>query len=306
VSLPASPALPSGALLSVDASNAARALRRWAADDLERFADAVVAALAMDVRRWGADAPLLRLHEGAGTRRVMHAEDVEPAARPADWCVVSEGGAWWHLPGSPVRLVRRMLFGEGHGGSGSTDAHRIADEVAADVWSGQLQALAQLVAGSGESGQCDGEAQAWCRWSGAVHLSLPWGGTTLQLLFPASRVAHVLSLSGVKCARAAPANQAALTPFLGAVAGLGARLELRLDAFEIDLGSLVGLAVGDVLHVGHALDKPVRVCAVQAPLDGDPLCLGWLGQRDGALAVELARVTRTASQPAPQRTKSSL
>lgn len=302
MSLPASPALPYGALLSVAASNAARALRRWSVEDLERFADAVSAALAMDVRRWGADDALLRLHEGAGTRRVMHAEDVEPAARPADWCVVSEDGAWWHLPGSPVHLVRRALFGEANGGPESADARRIADEVAADVWSGQLQALAQLVAGSGEPGPCDAQVQAWCRWSGAVHLSLAWGGTMLQLLFPASRVAHVLSLSGAKGARAALADKAAPTPVLGAVAGLGARLELRLDAFEIDLGSLVGLAVGDVLRVGHALDKPVRVCAVQAPLDGDPLCLGWLGQRDGALAVELARGTRTASQ----RAKSSL
>lgn len=297
----------SDALLSLEASEATRALHRWCDDELDRFARAVDAALEQDFRRWGAVESSQRASDVAArfdARHAVHAEDVAPAERSVAWHVVAQGAAWWHLPEAPERLVCRTLFGQASGGAGVPDARRIADEVSADVWAGQLQALDRLVGGDGDSRAGSDPAQAWRRWSGAVHLSLPWCGAVLQLLFSQEQVAYVISRIASPGAGSPRTDVAPLTPVLDAARGLHARLELRLDSFEIDLGSLFSLGVGDVLHVGHALDKPVHVCAARAPLDDDPLCTGWLGQRDGALAVELARAPRNPSQSDPHRAKS--
>ena len=292
------------ALLSAADSLAARPLLRWSADELERFADAVAAALSADALRWGADDALRTLVDADPTRgaaRAVHAEEVEPSARPADWTEVSGQGAWWHLGESPTRRISRALFGSAGGGASALDGRGVADELAADLWAGQLQAVATLVATDHGLADADARARTWRRWSGAVFVTLPWCGATLHLLFDARQVARVLLAPGARGKRVSPAAGAHPVPALRALADHRARLTVRLDPFDIDLGSLVSLNVGDVLHLRHALDKPAHVCAAGAPIDHAPLCAAWLGRRDGALAIELARL---AVATEPSRAKS--
>ena len=295
-------------LLSPTESRTARALRRWSDDELGRFADAVVRALAADASRWGdgdafnghVDAPSTR-----GARRAVHAEDLEAPARLPDWSAVSEQGAWWSLGESPSRRISRALFGEPGTGPDALDGRRIADDLAGELWAGQLRALAALVAGDGLA-DAEALAQAWRRWSGAVLVELPWCGASLRLLFRAAQVERVVlaaGASGGRPARPAGASAVPVVPVLRALAGHGTRLDARLDSFEIDLGSLVSLNVGDVLRVRHPLDKPVRVCASQAPLDGEPVCAGWLGRRDAVLAIELVRPSQPTTATDPLRSK---
>ena len=286
-------------------SRAARPLRRWSADALERFAAAVAGALANDAARWGAGDALRGLADAAstlGASRVVHAEDVEAASRPSDWTALSQHGAWWHLDGSPVSRIGRALFGDGGGAAGTLDGRRLADELAGELWAGQLRALATLVANADGPVEADAPAKAWGRWSGAVLVALPWCGATLQLLFLSAQVERVLAHGPRGEQRPRPPTTPTV-PALRALADHGTRLAVRLDPFEIDLGSLVSLSVGDVLHVRHALDKPAQVCAAEAPVDAEPLCAGWLGRRGDALAVELARPARPSAAADPFRAK---
>ncbi len=295
---PTTPVTRPCALLAAAESRAARPLRRWSADALARFGQAVAGALADDAQRWGADDALAAASIRGGARAV-HAEDVEPSARPADWTALPGHGTWWHLGDSPLRRIGRALFADA---GGALDGPRVADDLAAELWAGQLRALTALVARADAPADADTPAKAWGRWSGAVLVALPWAGATLQLLFRAAQVERVLAPG----AGAEPASRPAggpVVPALRALADHGTRLAVRLDPFEIDLGSLVSLSVGDVLHVRHALDKPVQVCAHEAPVDDEPLCVGWLGRRDDALAVELARPARPSAAADPFRAK---
>ena len=300
------PAARPSALLSVADSFAARPLRRWSTDELERFADAVATALSADALRWGADDALRKLVDAdsiRGAAHAVHAEEVEPSARPADWSDVSGQGAWWHLGQSPTRMISRALFGSAGGGASALDGRSVADELAAELWAGQLQALAALVATDHGSADADARARTWRRWSGAVLVTLPWCGATLQLLFDAAQVARVLHATGARGKRASPVAGVPAVPALRALADHRARLTVRLDAFDIDLGSLVSLNIGDVLHVRHALDKPAHVCAAEARIDDAPLCAAWLGRRDDALAIELARLA-VATEPSGAKSHS--
>ena len=284
----------SPALLSLAASRAARALSHWSPQELDRVADAVVDALAADARRWGDDgldglADAATLRAGA---RVLAAEDAVAADQKLAWTALSERGGWWHAE-SPSRAIARTLFGGPGTGVDVVDGRTLSDDLAAEVWAGQLLALASFVAGIDGVADDASRSLAWRRWSGAVLVALPWCGATLRVLLPAAAVERVVR-AGVRRPASAPvpaSAHGAVVPVLQAVAAHATRLEVRLDAFEIDLGSLVSLREGDVLHVRHALDAPVRVCAVQSDADATPLCAAWLGQRDGALAIELARAS---------------
>ncbi len=295
----------SPALLSLAASRAARALSHWSPQELDRVADAVVDALAADARRWGDDgldglADAATLRAGA---RVLHAEDAAAADQKLAWTALSERGGWWHAE-SPSRAIARTLFGGPGTGVDVVDGRTLSDDLAAEVWAGQLLALASFVAGIDGASDDASRALAWRRWSGALLVTLPWCGATLRVLLPAAAVERVVRASGRRAVGAPVSAHGPLVPVLQAVAAHATRLEVRLDAFEIDLGSLVSLREGDVLHVRHALDAPVRVCAVQSDADATPLCAAWLGQRDGALAIELARASIHSKAAEPARASS--
>jgi len=70
------------------------------------------------------------------------------------------------------------------------------------------------------------------------------------------------------------------------------RITLRtvLSGTELNLGQLQSLSIGDVIPLEHRLDAPLKVVSAE----GAELCEGWLGQRQGRIAVEM---TRSAGGP---------
>lgn len=281
------------ALLSEASSRDARSLVRWTAPELEAVARAVNDALARAARRWDtgehARAHLAAL-EAAG-EAARHAEDADAALRSAHWTAL---GAHAHsaLAGDSVQRLRDGLFGEPPVSPGARDGQRIADELAAECLAEQRAALQALLADA-LAGAADAVpvelAQAWQRWSGAVVVEAPWFGTAWRVLLDATAVRALLRALNLRRPARAAESRATPLPALRALAKTPVGLQVRLAPVDIDLGSLMSLGVGDVLRLGHAVDEPVHVVSPDAGIDAAPLCHGWLGGCDGAVALELAR-----------------
>lgn len=123
---------------------------------------------------------------------------------------------------------------------------------------------------------CNAPAQA-SRWSGAVSLSLPWGG---RLVLEAGVVEPLLPPAGAR--RAQPVAPA-LVRVTEALATYPTRVQARLEPCEIGLAELQDLRPGDVLRLTHRVTAPVTV----ADRAGASLFDGWLARRAGRKAVEL-------------------
>lgn len=90
-----------------------------------------------------------------------------------------------------------------------------------------------------------------------------------------------------------PAPERAMAPLNEPLGGLGSALgtqEVRLQAWlgeaELELRALRTLAVGDVLRLNRKLDEPVELEVNHQRVP----CRGYLGARDGSLAVEIVRL----------------
>jgi flagellar motor switch protein FliM len=96
----------------------------------------------------------------------------------------------------------------------------------------------------------------------------------------------VAALFGVEPAKGnAQTASAAVTPLEHALARERIVLRAVLAGAELNLGQLQSLSPGDVIPLEHPVDAPLKITAA----DGAPLCDGWLGQRQGHIAIELAR-----------------
>ena len=280
-------------LLSESSSRDARALVRWTAPELEAVARAVNDALARAARRWDAG-ERMRAHLGAlevAGQAALHAEDADAALRAVHWTAL---GAHGHsaLAGDPVQCLREALFGELPVSPGARDGQRIADELAAECWAEQRAALQALLddALAGAPDVAPAElAHAWQRWSGAVMVEARWFGTAWRVLLDATAVRGLLRAVNLRRPVRVAESRAAPLPVLRALAKTPVGLQVRLAPVDIDLGSLMSLGLGDVLRLGHAVDEPVHVVSPGASIDAAPLCHGWLGSRDGRVALELAR-----------------
>ncbi|MCG2594958.1 FliM/FliN family flagellar motor C-terminal domain-containing protein [Ramlibacter sp. XY19] len=74
-----------------------------------------------------------------------------------------------------------------------------------------------------------------------------------------------------------------LVPATTAMASRALALEVQLDGCELEVGTLRGLQVGDVVRLDHALVRPASLRHGDAAL-----CSAYLGRRDHRKAVELA------------------
>lgn len=288
----ATPALAaSPALLTGDASRVARPLLRWTDADLAVVAGAMAEAVTRVAKRWDNGA---RPHAapGAAGPAAVHAEDADAAARRGTWTAIG-AHARWSLDADPAQCLHAAFFGEASPGPGAREGRLLADELADECWAEQLAAVRALLGETAAAPPaCAVEGDAWRRWSGAVLVSLPWLGHRWRLLVDATAVRALLGRRAAVRAAAADPPRDAPMPVLRALHDTPVALQARLAPFELDLGSLVGLAVGDVLRLAHRIDEPVRVVAANAPVDALPLCIGWLGRRDdAALGIELERAS---------------
>lgn len=124
---------------------------------------------------------------------------------------------------------------------------------------------------------------AWMRWSGAVHLALPYRGS---LLLEAELVARVVAEPSPAIA---DRSCESLVPLPQALAPVSLPLQVALEGCELGVGELLGLQAGDVLRLAHRVDAP----AVVRDGAGRTMFGGWLAASSGRLAVELAPAAST-------------
>lgn len=121
-------------------------------------------------------------------------------------------------------------------------------------------------------------------WSGAVRLCLRIDSViTILLHLGAVRVDALAPRSSLS----SQMQGAPIAPIHDAIANRKVKLDLQLESVELSLGQLQVLTLGDVLLLPHALDRPLRLMTD----DGVTLCEGYLGQKRGVKAVELARAS---------------
>jgi hypothetical protein len=300
-----------GALLSVAESAAkARPLRCWRSEDRARVARGVADAFRRWQEAWGVEGdPDVCCDASFDIARV----------RPdlTDWQPLGEGvdNVWWAVTPSATLSTR----GRSHAGAalalstlscamfgdasalgpsvrslsrattyGATPG--IAIEIAEMAWRDWLKRLAGLattgaaVARAGP-GSAPGPMHAW---TGGLLVSLSWWGDALKLLIEGERVAQILQPAAAPIREDQGGARVGLTPVWRALAGRTTRLRAQTQAFELDLGTLAALRVGDVLFTGHTLDTALSVNVEGADgKDAGALCAGFLGKLEGSRAVEL-------------------
>jgi hypothetical protein len=239
----------------------------------QRQLDAVAVKLSdpweLWLRDWGLQAA------GSLSCRVAQSDDAKmrwlAAARHAQRC------AW--LAGGAQEALAAALFGMRHSPQAEAGAI-VAAQALAELRS-VIAAVLEL-----DPAQAPGpvEHPPTGAWSGSVVLELPLAGQPLHALLNAACVAAL-----VPVATPAPSRHgtgaAGLVALESAVAGQVLRLRVELGACELDIGTLQGLQLGDVLPLLHSLDTPARVLGA-----GDQhVCDAYLGKQGSRKAAELTR-----------------
>ncbi|QCX49349.1 FliM/FliN family flagellar motor switch protein [Ralstonia pseudosolanacearum] len=303
-----------------DAAEAARPLRWWSAAQLD------VLALRVQILfdQWRGDWGL-----PAGPSEAGHCVKAVPAHPDTvqvdrQWMALFAGdgasGAWWAVrPGADCRVHTRLgpkgdepsaldvagaaiqiaLFGVDANPAGQSDP-LVASGVGNDAVKDWCQRLRHWLGAVG-----DGEVSSPTEplhaslpidltqfWSGAVLLRLDWYGDIFQLVIDCT---HVMRLIGPCIATTDGAamerrSEASLTPVLSALSAEPLSMTAELNPVELDLGTLTGLQVGDVIRIPHALEMPLLVRVD----DGELLCQAFLGRLEDQKAIELFPLTQTS------------
>ncbi len=285
--------IPTALLDPAESSRRARPLRHWS----KARRELVRSQFAAIHRAWCAD--WLPADEPA-SRDV----DILLSESDADMKPVSEDAVGWSFVDTlavtggdaAMRAVARAMFAAdvtttAPGREGST----ISGSVVRAAWNDWLHRIASspALAGSelGESPLLsDASAGSARPWTGALWLRWRWCGGVWRLGLPHRAVA---ALGGIETAKstAQAASASAPIPLEQALARERIALRVMLAEAELNLGQLQALRPGDVIPLEHPLDAPLKVAAA----DGASLCDGWLGQRRGLIAVEMARTVARPS-----------
>jgi len=265
------------------ASSASRArpLHQWSRARKE----AVQSHFAEIHRAWCADwLPTDDASAHGDTAVWLSDSEAESAFVPKGWTAFwSFADATVVMPGyTALHAIARAMFG--------LDAVRevsgIADVVARAAWTDWLRRLTTSPALEGSELQevappKDGIPAM--PWSGALWLRWRWCGGFWRLALPREAVA---AWAGAESAEAvAPAVPAPPTTGLDrALAHEKVILRAALGGAELNLGQLQSLRIGDVIPLQHRLDTPLKVITGE----GTELCEGWLGRRQGRIAIEMA------------------
>jgi hypothetical protein len=241
--------------------------------------DAAQAALtplvAAWARQWG-------LPADACSVSVLRAWDGVPAKSAGAWSACSgkgEGAAWLFVPAELCPALERSLFapdgtyapqGEGQASVAPAAARR-ACEALQDV-------LVQAVLPAALRAPGEAPAALWHRGSGAALVSVSVGKQACQVLLngPALR-----ALQG-KAAPLSPLPALTTVDYRQAVGSTPVVLQLTIGAAQVSLGSLMSLAVGDVVRLDAGADAPVSM----STLGGTPVFDAYLGKVGDQVAVE--------------------
>lgn len=237
----------------------ARALRYWTPSDRARLAEAFGAALRGWQEQWG-------LPHGAVDVRCAPPTDVPGTSSPSSWTpLAGAGGVWWAVAGADPSAARpmdpldaiawAMLRARNteavaaRVGAGPADATGIA-------WGDLERSLASALGGASRARCRPRLDEALRPWSGALVAAAPWCGGRLLVLCDDEAV-------GVAIDSTRPAGPRPVTAALVSAArppgaqSVHARVEL--ETAELDVRTLAGLRVGDVLSTQRRLDTPLAV-----------------------------------------------
>ncbi len=249
-------------------------------------ARALLAALATD---WGADWGVGRDGLLLECRRAWEARASLPAAPTWQACWQGAGGALWLAwPGELPGQLQRTLFGperqaglRAGGGAGT-----LAASCAGAAWQDLCARLGALAGADAVAG--DGHmppAAHWRHTSGAVLLTVRLGKQLCHGLLDGAAVQALLEqarLRGRLPARPVRSPLAALD-YAQVLAAVAVRLPVALGQAQVALGSLAALAVGDVIRLDRAADRPLAIAAPSGPV----LFGAYLGTVEQRLALEL-------------------
>lgn len=298
-------AVPSPLLSVEESAREAQRLRCWSEADQAALVDAAQATLDRWGGAWGLGAegdgePLVRCHAAAErSDGAVQGWEALDGVTGAWWAMLSRGAE----AGSGLRRRRvatdalhQALFREA--ASERVEGSRLANELVQSAWTDWQKRLAERLGGESPGPRKPAGAPAdpkdgapaiplFRPWSGALLLVLPWCGRELGVLLDAQRVAAFLKRTDGRAApgRAVAKNARPLVPIYDVVKSKPVTLRVELAEMEIDLGTLAGLRVGDVLRTTHRLDMPLRL-VTPAP-GGGPSCAGYLGRQGNHCAVEL-------------------
>lgn len=247
------------------------ALRAWSAAELQTLAQALAPELHAFASQWG-----LSQAPASPKCRAFAAADTGP------WAQVEEAAAW--LPETARAVLGQAAFGEHSDGPHT----RAAQQVLAQMYDDLLATLRRLLRESSFPPACTPQEawQRWGAWSGWVIVDLPLP-VPLPLLLDARSVTALVGTTASPNPVAEGVSAPELVPVETAAAAHRLRVNVGLAPFELAIGSLRELRVGDVLRLPHALDAPMRVTAP----DGQPLCEAYLGKRHVHKAAQLVRPT---------------
>jgi hypothetical protein len=290
---PAAPALLSPA----ESTARARPLRATTAADRARVAEAAAGAAAAWRRAWAGttarwDVPVLRCEP------LADAVAAGSIPRAAGWRALDAAapGLWWTTAPldpppvtdrpeearGPLRPLHLAIFGEVP--EAAPPAPRsVAAEVVERAWA---DLLARLVAALGIPRPEQEPLDAPGAWSGDLVVALGWLDRELLVRVAGGAVVRLARRSAAP--RAAPAPRTPLIPLASALRSHLVSVRVRLEPFDLDLGTVVGLRPGDVLRTSHRLDSALPVELDRS--NGPPVHTGWaagLGKLGARRAIEL-------------------
>ncbi|WP_145979323.1 FliM/FliN family flagellar motor switch protein [Ramlibacter tataouinensis] len=252
--------------------SAGRPLMWWTDSQLNDVAGRVRLAWAQWAAEWAC--------ETRGGDRVVaapaHESNVEEEPQWLPLGSHGDGGAWIAPAGHPQQGVRSLLFGRE-----PATRETIADVVACRAWD---ELLGRLRSGLRQQDALDAsppDAHLHRPWSGAVVVTFG-GQASWRLLLEAACVGAVAA--PLPTAERGATHRPALVPMQQAIAPHPLPLCVEITGCDLDLGSLAGLRVGDILPLPHPLDRPLMVSMT----GGTPLCNGFLGRQGSLKAIELA------------------
>ena len=299
---------------------AARPLRWWSAAQLDLLA--LRAQTLFDQWRGDWGLPVGQGEACRGVKAVLaHPEEVQ-VDQP--WTALSAGEgagcAWWTVrPGGRSRAhfgggskgrdssalelaraaVQMALFGEDLNPAGQSDP-LVASGVggdAVDDWCLRFRHWLGAVDGGEASSLKEPlhdfpPIELTRLWSGAVLLTVDWFGDVFELALDCE---YVMRLIGPCFASTDKVNtehrsESLLTPVLSALSEEPLSMTAELNPIELDLGTLTGLQIGDVIRIPHLLEMPLLVRAG----DGALLYQAFLGRLEDQKAIELFPLTQTS------------
>jgi len=282
---PASAALPSG--------NEARPLIWWTGAQLE----AVMAPVTRTWAAWAHD----WVREPHGTAETVCVQAHErPDRQGATWVALGRRGkavAWMEVRADAQADVLGEIFGaDAHAGTHPSGQQGIASSIASRAWADLGGALREMLALDPADRPDEPEAACFKPWSGAVLVSVRGSHRMPRtLLLNAECVRALLAAQGSDAAatRHSEVPRTMLTPLAQALAARKLPIRVELAPCELDLGSLQGLRVGDIIPLPHSLDAPLLVSTAQDV----PVCSGFLGRHAGFKAIELVREAHADHHP---------